>query len=84
MIYEYRCQQCEHITEAIRTVAERYNSPLCEKCGCQTSKIVSTGTAVHGDIKPYLDEHIGNGEPVHVKSKQHRKQLMKDFGVSEL
>lgn len=36
------------------------------------------------DFEPYYDEHISkSGEPVLVESKQHRKKLMQENGVTE-
>jgi len=42
MIYEYRCKECEQITEAFRYVAERDDCPPCSKCGGATKRIFST------------------------------------------
>ena len=81
MIYDYQCLKCGEITEAIRSVDERNNCPECEVCGGETKKIISAYN-VHGDLEPYLDEHIGR-EPVWIKSRKHREKVMKEEGVSE-
>ncbi len=80
ILYEYQCLDCEKITEALRTVDDRNNCPEC-KCGGETKKIISK-SAVHSDFVPYLDENIGS-EPTWIKSKQHRKKVMKENGVTD-
>ena len=56
-----------------------FQAPLC----CEKEMKQRLGNYyVIGDIEPYLDENIGQ-EPTWVKSKQHRKKLMKEFGVEE-
>lgn len=32
-IYEYACQKCEHITEALRPMSEVDRAMACESCG---------------------------------------------------
>jgi putative FmdB family regulatory protein len=41
ILYEYRCDDCGWITEARRSVADRDNAPLCEKCGKITQRVFS-------------------------------------------
>lgn len=81
ILYEYKCLKCDNIMEALRKIEERDNGPIC-KCGGETKKIISK-QHVHSDFEPYLDENIGS-EPTWVKSKQHRKELMKKNGVRDL
>ena len=40
-IYEYACLECEGHTDVQRTIADRNNCPLCDKCGAKTRKILS-------------------------------------------
>ena len=78
MQYEYRCQTCGEITDAFRPVAQR-NDPLpCGVCGNETRKIISIPRA-HPDMEPYFDDQLD----VYIKSKKHRRGVMKDKGVSE-
>ena len=53
----------------------------CIKCGQPLKRVLGNYTVVK-DLEPYLDPHIGD-KPTYVKSKKHRKELMKKFGVSE-
>ena len=79
MIYEYRCQECNKITEAVRSVDDRNNVPECEHCGGRTRKIISV-SKVHGDFEPYYDDNL----ETHIQSKQHRKKVMKEKDVYEI
>ncbi len=36
-----------------------------------------------GDIEPYLDDNMAHN-PIHVKSRQHRTQLLKEKGLAIL
>jgi hypothetical protein len=55
-----------------------YKRPLC--CEEEMQRIFTH--SVVPDLQPYLDENIGT-TPEYVKSKQHRKELMKKHGVYE-
>ncbi len=77
-IYEYRCQTCREMTNAHRSVENRDNAPPCEHCGEGTRKIISLNK-VHADFAPYYDDNL----ETHIESKQHRKKVMADKGVSE-
>lgn len=80
ILYEYQCVDCDKITDALRAIDDRNNCPKCA-CGGETKKIISK-QRVHGDFVPYLDQNIGN-EPTWIKSKQHRKEVMKKNGVTD-
>ena len=77
-IYEYRCRGCGETTDAFRSVEDRDNAPACDHCGGVTRKIISLNK-VHGDFSPYYDDNL----ETHIQSKQHRKKVMKEKGVSE-
>ena len=77
-LYEYRCNDCGGLTEAFRSIAERDNCPPCEHCGGDTFKIISA-QRVHSDFAPYYDDNL----ETHITSKQHRKKVMKEQGVTE-
>lgn len=80
-IYTYTCDDCKELIDEYKKVDDRNNCPTCP-CGGSTKKIISSYFAI-SDLEPYLDMHIGK-EPTYVKSKQHRKQLMKENGVYEI
>ena len=77
-LYEYRCQTCSELTEAIRCVADRDNAPECWDCGKATRKIISI-QRVHPDFEPYYDDNLQTG----IQSKQHRKKVMAEQNVTE-
>ena len=77
MQYQYRCMTCKEITEAVRSVADRNDSPTCA-CGGETRKIISLYSA-HSDLTPYYDDTL----ETYITGKQHRQRVMKEQGVSE-
>jgi len=78
MLYEYRCLLCQEVTEKVRSVADRNNRVECIKCGGETRKIISL-SKVHPDFEPYFDDNL----ETQIQSKQHRKKVMKEKGVTE-
>lgn len=76
-LYEYTCDACQAHKDEFRTVEKRNDAPMCE-CGTAMKKIIS-GYRVVGDLEPYFDENLQVG----IKSKQHRREVMRDQGVSE-
>lgn len=76
-LYSYRCNACDETTDAVRAVEDRHDTPACE-CGGETRKIIAPYT-VHPDFEPYYDDNLETG----ILSKQHRKKVMAEKGVSE-
>lgn len=76
-LYTYSCRDCGHEVDAYRTVANRNDCPRCE-CGGETQKIIAA-SRVHGDMEPYYDDNL----ETHIKSRQHRQQVMREKGVVE-
>lgn len=56
-----------------------YKAP---ECCSQPMKQVIGNYHVVGDLEPYMDENLSD-QPVYVRSKKHRRQLMKEAGVVE-
>ena len=77
-IYQYRCLECSEITDAFRKVADYQDCPACSICGGKCRKIISV-YRVHADMEPYFDDQL----ETYIKSKKHRRGVMKDKGVSE-
>lgn len=77
-LYEYQCPTCSGLETAFRKVDERNDGPMCPVCNVKTVKIIS-GYSVVPDVQPYYDDNL----QTHIKSKQHRKKVMRDQGVSE-
>lgn len=76
-LYEYECGDCHTHKDEFRSVAERNDAPTCE-CGTMMQKIISR-YRVLADLEPYYDDNL----EAFVKSKQHRRAVMRDKGVSE-
>lgn len=76
-LYDYECERCGKQRDEFRSVADR-NNPLSCECGSPMKKIIS-GYRVIGDLDPYYDDNLDT----YVRSKQHRKEVMREQGVSE-
>jgi putative FmdB family regulatory protein len=74
-LYEYSCS-CGKSVDEFRSVANRNRAPKC--CGKPMKKVIG-GHSVVADVEPYYDDNL---ESV-VKSRQHRRSLMKERGVYE-
>lgn len=75
-LYSYQCQSCNEIRDEFRSVAERDNAPAC--CGEPMRKLIG-GYRVVPDLEPYYDENLEK----YIKSKRHRKQVMREQEVCE-
>lgn len=75
--YDFKCEKCGEKKEEFMKMAD-YHRPIC--CGSQMQRLYNYH--VVRDLQPYLDENISH-DAQWVKSKKHRKQLMKENGVSE-
>ena len=40
--YEAQCLTCDHRQDYIRKIDDRFNTPLCDECGGEMSKAVTT------------------------------------------
>jgi putative FmdB family regulatory protein len=76
-LYTYTCDRCGKEADEFRSVAER-NAPLDCSCGAPMKKIIA-GSRVIGDLQPYYDDNLES----FVKSRQHRREVMREKGVSE-
>ena len=75
--YDFSCEACGKREELFMKIAE-YKKPEC--CGQPMKQILNYH--VVGDLEPYFDENLSE-QPVYVRSKKHRKQLMREAGVTE-
>jgi putative FmdB family regulatory protein len=81
-LYDYECPGCGLQTDVWAKIEEQ------EKlCGCmQWMKRVISPTRGNPDIQPYLDENLcadHSGQGTWVKSKQHRRQVMSELGLTD-
>lgn len=77
-LYSYTCDACGASKDEFRKIDERNKAPDCDLCKLKMKKIIS-GYSVVNDVEPYYDDNLQS----YVKSKQHRKALMKEQGVAE-
>lgn len=79
-LYDYKCEECDKIQEHYKKIAD--STHKCE-CGGIQNRTLTTQFYAQSDIEPYLDPHIGK-EPMWIKSRQHRREVMKSQKVYEL
>lgn len=75
-LYEWKCE-CGETDDEFRRVSER-NAPKVCKCGKGMERVI-TGYKTIGDVEPYYDDNLESW----VKSRKHRKQIMREKGVYE-
>lgn len=79
-LYDYKCPECgTTITDAWAKIDE-----TTLPCGCGHTLIRQIGaTRSNPDWQPYYDENLGplHGNGSVVKSRQHRKELMRQYGI---
>lgn len=78
MIYVYLCETCGGTRDEFRKVADRNNPVMCDLCSVLMVRQMG-GHNVAPDIEPYYDDNLQIG----IKSRQHRKQVMREQGVYE-
>lgn len=79
-LYDYECNDCAHRQmDIIKTYEDKQID--CNVCPGTARRIV-TVAHTFGDFAPYIDEHIGP-EPIYIKGKAHRREVMKQTGVQE-
>lgn len=81
-LYDYECEKCKKIFDDYKPVDEREYS-TCPDCKGRAKKIFTLSNFNFSIFHDYVDYHIGS-EPVHIKSKEHKKQILKENGLSEL
>ena len=77
-IYTYECDECGAIKDEFRKIEERDASPECDLCRTNMRKVISSYYVV-GDVAPYYDDNL----QAHIRSKQHRRDVMREQGVTE-
>tara|TARA_R100000049_G_C1879387_1_gene36278 strand:- start:231 stop:488 length:258 start_codon:yes stop_codon:yes gene_type:complete len=81
--YDYKCPNCGNEVEMFLHMSE-LNLPVnCGKCNGAEMKRQIGPANIREDYKPYLDENMTH-EPIYVKSRQHRRELMKQHKLVEL
>jgi len=80
-LYDMHCDKCGPVTDVWARIDEEI---MPCKCGGTMRRVISA-TRSNPDWEPYLDEHLvpqhHSGPPTLVRSRQHRKELMRQLGV---
>ena len=80
-IYTYQCSKCGKEIEEVRKMKDHALEKPCE-CGGVFKQVMSW-TYIAEDFEPYIDENLGP-DPIYVKSKRHRRELMARAGLVEV
>jgi putative FmdB family regulatory protein len=79
MIYEYKCDKCQHITELWRSISDRNAPAICENCQGNARRILSSPSGINvggkGKIPGWCTTLLE--KPVYIKSKHHLRELCK-------
>jgi len=78
-IYDYQCPHCGIKTNVWAHIND--DCLPCPDCGQPMTRLISPAHIIP-DIEPYQDKEMGH-EPVVVKSRQHKKQLLRERGLIE-
>lgn len=76
-LYDVKCNECKKEFEAYSKIADRQQI----KCDCGGSTTILISLPHHDKRYPFWHEHLDPFKPVLVKSRQHFKQLCKDYKV---
>ncbi len=79
MIYEYHCDTCNLSFDVIKS-AKYYNTTETCTCGEVARKIFSISRPIIDKTQPEYNPGLGQV----VKSKSHRKEIMKQRGLIEI
>ena len=84
-IYDYHCPNCGDLQDIWAKIDEM--EMQCSECMAPMTRLISP-TRIMCDIEPYFDENLGDAkkcpEGQWVKSRQHRKNIMKEQGLREI
>jgi hypothetical protein len=74
-IYDAECPKCG----LQENVWGKIDVDLRCKCGRKMKRLISP-VRINPDITPYWEENVGE-QPVYMKSRRHRQQVLKDNGL---
>ena len=80
ILYSYECRHCGHQFDAYNHIPTR-NYQECVVCG-KLSNLVITNSRNQEWFKPHWNEHLDPDKPIFVKSRNHYKDLCKQYGVT--
>ena len=81
-IYEYECNNCGVHTTIMSSYDNFVPNHSCKKCRDGTLKNRICAPTLRLDIEPFVTEHI-TGNPVEVRSRRHKKHLLRENGLNE-
>ena len=79
-IYDFSCTICGNTQESIRSIADRFQGPVCEQCGGLMEYQLSAPPKPTDHLYPYLEENFDH-KPVEIKSLRHYRREQKRRGL---
>ena len=80
-IYDFSCPAHGTMFDIYAEINEREKQ--CPLCDSVMTRLFPLSVNISPDIQPYIDEHMGK-DPVYVKSRKHKKQLLKERGLVQI
>lgn len=84
-IFDINCPNCGQINDIWAKIDDMH--PACPQCGHATVRLISP-VRLQLDIEPYFDENLADARKCPngqwVKSRQHKRQLLKDMDLAEV
>ena len=84
-IYDYHCANCGDLQDIWAKIDEM--ELICPGCAMSMTRLISPARIIC-DIEPYFDENLADVKTCPqgqwVKSRQHRKDIMKEQGLREI
>lgn len=77
-LYDWDCPTCGKVENVAAGMLERKKT--CPVCASLMTRRFSFNVNISPDYEPYMDENLGP-EPILVKSRQHRRELMRERGL---
>ena len=80
-LYDFQCPDCKEVYEKFCCINDLEGFTIKQRCPtCDTQLIRQIGGIKKDWFRPHINEDF-NGKPIEVKSKQHLKELCKQYGV---
>lgn len=84
-LYDCKCPNCGEIEDIWARINEI--NPKCPRCSREMERLISP-TRIICDIEPYFDDNLADSKTSPqgqwVKSRQHKRQLLKEQNLREI
>lgn len=77
--YDYRCSECDRVTEEHRNVDDRQLNGICPHCKSDTEFVFPLGGFALWTFEPYYDEALD----MDIRSRGEKKEVLRALGLQE-